>query len=54
MPNLMTCKWRVGRVNGGTIYAMPYSEPSDNDFEIGAMNSEEFAQHIVDLHNASL
>lgn len=51
MVDIMKCKWRVGRLDGNVIYAQI---SDDNDIDIGAMNSEEMAKHVVELHNATL
>lgn len=54
MLDIMKCKWRVGRLDGNVIYAQIFDEPGDEDIDIGAMNSEEMAKHVVELHNATL
>lgn len=48
------CKWRVGRRNPRVIYAQLGTEPSDDDFMIGAMDDAEIAHEVVESHNARL
>lgn len=47
-------RWRVGRKVGRTIYLQRGLEPSDNDILIGVMDTPDYAEHVVNAHNASV
>jgi hypothetical protein len=52
--NVLKLPWRIGRKLERTIYAMLGKEPSEDDLLIGVMDEKYIAQHVVDVHNASL
>lgn len=55
MPKPEMLYWRVGRKVGRTIYAiLNGTEPSDDDFLIGMMDTQELAENAVSSHNAIL
>lgn len=54
MDDILELKWRVGRKLGRTIYAMLGEEPSDDDLLLGVLDEEYLAEHVVEVHNASL
>lgn len=49
-----TTPWRIGRALGRTLYHMVGVEPTKDDVLIGMVDKVAIAEHIVDLHNASL
>lgn len=54
MPDVLKCKWRIGRKVGRTIYAMIDILASDDDILIGMMDSYELSVNVVESHNATL
>lgn len=46
--------WRTGRKIHRNIYAMPLGKPSDDDIDIGRMDTDVLAYEAVDSHNALL
>lgn len=54
MADLTTCRWRVGRSLGRTVYAQIGAEPADDDVLIGLFDSRELAAEAVRAHNSML
>jgi hypothetical protein len=52
--NASILPWRVGSQVGRTIYVDPGDGRKDPRWFIGTMDTEWWAQHVVDLHNGFL
>lgn len=52
MTRAETCRWRVGRKLGRTVYAMVGESASDEDVLLGMMDTPELAAVVVNTHNA--
>ena len=50
--DIVLMRWRVGRKVGKNIYAIVGDEPSDDDIDIGRMDSPALAAIAVLNHNA--
>lgn len=46
--------WRVGRKVAKNIYAQLGEEPSDDDVDIGRMDTAKLAEAAVEAHNLAL
>jgi hypothetical protein len=53
-PDLLSLPWRTGRRKGRHLYAQLGSEPSDDDPELGMMDSPELAAEACEAHNAKI
>jgi hypothetical protein len=52
--DIILMPWRTGRKVGKNIYAIVGAEPSDDDIDIGRMDSESVAAIAVLQHNNAL
>lgn len=51
---LVLVPWRVGRKVPRNIYAQLGAEPSDNDLDIGRMDTAALAEAVVAAHNLAV
>lgn len=54
MTAFTTKRWRTSQRNPRVLYVMIGDEPSDDDQMIGAMDSTQLAERVVEDHNRRL